>query len=285
VKRAITFLSKATRCAGRASAILLALALSLLLTPPHTGHCEDAMGMSDDIKEIELSHIQYNRQSADYYGYIKGSIPVLISAPHGARHYRARESRWKAEDAYTSSWAVKLGQLTGAHVLYVKNKAAEDPNNDIRSRYKDFLGKVVKENGIRFIIDFHGAGRREPFKIDVGTVDDRSEKSSCPTFKPIIERAFRDYDTDIFNKRFDAKGACTITSYARNTLGIEAAQFEINARCRIIQSRSNPSIKADEDDVRDLMERLRGMIIAINERIAGGASEDPQAVSLLHGIH
>ena len=261
--------------------ILLAPLLCMILLSPLKGHCEDAMSLSDDIRKIEVSDIRCNRQSADYYGYIKGAIPILISAPHGAKHYRMSENRWKAEDAYTSSWAIKLGRLTGAHVLYVKNKTAEDPNNDLRSRYKDFLEKIVRESGIRFVIDLHGADWDEPFKIDVGTMDDRTEKSSCPTFKPIIEGAFRDFDTGVFNKRFSARKPCTITSFSRNTLGIEAAQFEINARYRIIQKGSNPDLEADEAAVLDLMGRFQGMIMAIDRKIVDDASGRPRAVSML----
>jgi hypothetical protein len=265
--------------------MLLALLLFLVLLSPLKGYCGDAMGLSDDIRKIEVSDIQCNRQSADYYGYVRGSIPILISAPHGAKHYRTSENRWKAEDAYTSSWAVKLGRLTGAHVLYVKNKTAEDPNNDPRSRYKDFLEKVVKESGVRFVIDLHGADWDEPFKIDVGTIDNRPERSSCPTFKAIIEGAFRDFDTGVFNKRFSAGKPCTITSFARNTLGIEAAQFEINARYRIMKRGANPDSEAHEAAVLDLMGRFQGMIMAIDRKIADDASVRSQAVSMVHETH
>ncbi len=229
------------------------------------------MNIVDGIRQIELSDIHPDRQRTEYFEYVKGRIPVLISAPHGAKHYRASQSCWKAEDAYTSSLAIKLGQLTGAHVIYVKNKTAEDPNNDLASRYKDFLAQVVKENGIRFLIDLHGASRNRPFKIDVGTISNDPDKSSCPTFKPIIEQAFRGFDEEIFNKRFPAGGPGTITYFARNSLGIEAAQFEINALYRVIESRSDPSLKGDEQGVLDLVGRMWGMITDINKRISSGS--------------
>ena len=245
----------------------------------HKCYSEEPMGILDDIRQIEKSDIKHNKPGETYYGYVRGQIPILISAPHGARHYRACESRWKAEDAYTSSLAIVLGRLTGAHVIYLKNKAAEDPNSDIHSRYKDFLANVVRENGIRFLIDLHGAHRDQPFKIDVGTLDNSTEKSSCPTFKPVIAEAFRDYEDGLFNKQFLAKSPGTITSFARNDLGIEAAQFEINALCRVLGSRSDPSLRVNARDVLDLVERLQKMIAAINEKISEDSSKKPLAVS------
>jgi hypothetical protein len=222
----------------------------------------------ENIKKIESGEIRCNKQSADYFGYVKGNIPILISAPHGAKHYRTGQNRWKAEDAYTSSMAVELGRQTGAYVIYVKNKAGEDPNNDVSSRYKDFLRKVVAENGIRFVIDLHGAGWDQPFKVDVGTLGNDPGTCSCPTYRPIIQKAFLGFDEHIFNKKFLAEGCGTITSFARNDLGIEAAQVEINARYRIIQSRSDPSVKANEEDVLDLFGRLQKVILNVNARIA-----------------
>jgi hypothetical protein len=236
------------------------------------GFCEDSMStVIDDIKKIEFDRIKCNKLSDNYFGYVKGTIPILISAPHGARHYRTLQHRWKAEDAYTSSIAVELGRRTGAYVIYLKNKAGEDPNNDVQTGYKNFLRKLVEDNGIKFLVDLHGAGWDQPFKVDVGTLTDDPGTCSCPTYRTIIQRAFLGFDDHIFNKRFRAEGCATITNFARNDLGIEAAQVEINARYRIIQSKSDPSIKANEEDVLDLFERLRRVILDINATMAQGS--------------
>ena len=45
------------------------------------------------IRAIEFEQIQYHSKSDDYFGIIEGSIPVLLSAPHGATHLR--DGRWK----------------------------------------------------------------------------------------------------------------------------------------------------------------------------------------------
>ena len=66
-----------------------------------------------DIRNIEFSRIDYNRESEDYFEIIEGKIPVLLSAPHGAKHYR--NGSFKEEDEYTASLAIKLGKITGAY--------------------------------------------------------------------------------------------------------------------------------------------------------------------------
>ena len=263
-------MSAALRLSGaRSPSFLVALFLPFLLLFNGPASCEEMTNLLEEIKKIEFTAIKYDELNADYYRYIGGQIPILISAPHGAKHYRKLdgEGYWKKEDAYTSSLAIMLGQLTGAHVMYAKYKAGEDPNSDDRSAYKDFLKKVVIEHDIKFVVDLHGACGSQPFKVDVGTMSDTPGECSCPTFRPIIQKAFQGFEEYVFNKHFSASGCGTITSFARNDLGIEAAQFEINARYRIIESRSNPNLKANEQDVVDMVGRLEQMIVDINESI------------------
>ncbi|RJQ19381.1 MAG: hypothetical protein C4560_06155 [Nitrospiraceae bacterium] len=230
----------------------------------------------EDIRQIEYNEIKYDEASENYYGFIKGKIPVLISAPHGAMHFRRRENRWKGEDEYTASLAIKLGQLTGAHVIYVKNKTMEDPNNDLTSEYKNAVAEAVKKYNIKFLLDLHGADEDRPFKVDIGTIHDELLKSSCPTFRGTIGEAFSDFEPQPFNKRFGAKTPNTVTFFARNKLGIEAAQVEINARYRIVERKPDsakaksgikPHFKADEKDVLNLLARLQRTVHEINLKI------------------
>jgi hypothetical protein len=274
-------LKKVTTIIDGICMVLFMLSLFFFVMTIKNGYCGEPVGLIEDVRKIELKEIKCDEQKEDYIGYVKGHIPILISAPHGAKHYRLSERRWKAEDAYTSSFAIKLGELTGAYVIYARNKSNEDPNSDINCRYKDFLRRVVEENGIKFIVDVHGASRDRKFKIDVGTMDNMTARSSCPTFMPVIEKAFRDFDEGTFNKHFRAKGLGTITYFARNDLGIEAAQFEINALYRNVESRSNPAVRAKEQDVLDIMGRMQGMISDINDKIARDFPANQRTVSRL----
>lgn len=226
-------------------------------------------GIVEDLQRIEHTRIQGGQVSDDYFGYIKGNIPILISAPHGAIHYRAAGNYWKKSDAYTSSMAIELAHMTGAYVLYTKSRAPEDPNNQAHCRYKDMLARIVSENGIRFVLDLHGADENRPFKIDVGVMDIRQELSSCPTFMPIIEESFRDFDDHIFNKHFSAKGPGTVTYFARKTLGVESAQFEINALYRIPVTQTSPDNPVRSKNILTLLQKMKTMILLINERSTG----------------
>jgi len=230
----------------------------------------------EDVRQIEYRDINYGQESAQYYGFIKGKIPILISAPHGAPHYRRRWHRWKGEDEYTSSIAIELGKLTGAYVIYVKNKTREDPNSDATSKYKMAVSKAVKRYDIKFLLDLHGSDEERPYKIDVGIINAEAPRSSCPLFKEILRETLSDFEPWLFNKNFCAKDACTLTSFARNELGIEAAQIEINAKYRIVERKPDstrakkgiePHYQARPENVLELMARLERAIYEINQKI------------------
>jgi hypothetical protein len=247
--------------------LLVGSLLLLFLFSPQTASCKEMNKLLEEIRDIEFSQIKYNEQRAAYFDYIEGRIPILISAPHGTKHYRQCDGKgyWKEEDAYTSSLAIILGKLTGAHVLYTRYKTKEDPNNELSCGYKKFLRKIVEEYRIKFIVDLHGASVNQPFSVDVGVMSDAPENCSCPDFRPIIQQDFQGLEEKLFNKHFVAASCGTITSFARNDLGIEAAQFEINARYRIVQSRSNPAIRAREQDVLNMITRFQRMILDIDQ--------------------
>ncbi len=225
-----------------------------------------------ELKSIEFREIKYNEPGAQPFGFIPGTIPVLISAPHGAKHFRS--DHWKGEDEYTSSLAVVLGRLTGAHVLYVKNRIAEDPNQDTNCRYKALLRQIVREYGVRFVIDLHGSHHGRPYKVDVGVINVKAGENSCPTYLAVIQKAFADFQSPLFNQVFCARGSGTITSFCRNQLGIEAAQFEINSDYRILQKKAaggpalkDPDAQPQAKHIIEMITRLALMIHAVQEKM------------------
>jgi hypothetical protein len=231
-----------------------------------------------EIREIEFEKIRYDEENEDYFATREGNIPILISAPHGAKHLR--NDTWKEEDEYTSSIAIKLAEATGAHCIYVKNRTTEDPNFIKKSKYKDKVRNIINDHQIKFLLDIHGAGKKRPFNICVGTRYDEKEQCSCPTFKSIIENSLKSLQKPpLFNRPyFKARKSETVTSFAREECGIESAQIEINANFRIVErkmdsvkavSGAEPFFKAEERDILILFDHLRDMILKIREKIEG----------------
>ena len=233
----------------------------------------------EELRELEFNKIHYGQDNANFFESVEGSAPILISAPHGARHLR--KNKWKEEDEYTASLAIKLAEDTGAHVICVIHRTREDPNYMMPSTYKESVKEIIRNHGIAFLLDIHGASKKRPFKVCVGTRYDRLERSSCPTFKALIEASLQDFqEQPIFNRQyFRATKDETVTSFARNVCGIESAQIEINARYRIVErkpdsakalSGEEPFFRAEERDILELYCHLKKMVLRIKEKIQNG---------------
>jgi hypothetical protein len=245
----------------------------LLASPLIVGPLQGASSLMIDLQRNEAT-IMRNQPDEPYFTYIKGTIPVLISAPHGARHFRTRENRLKGADVYTAAMAMELGKLTGAHVIYTRSQAPEDPNNDPHTRYKDFLAKIVKENGIRFIMDLHGAHGGSSFTMDVGTFSDTIATCSCPLLLETIRQALSGLPGVRFNSRFSATGVGTVTYFAHENLGVDAAQFEINGHYRIPKiSNTPPGTVKNEREITAAIEGLRNVIREILGVLSDSDSE------------
>ena len=139
------------------------------------------------------------------------------------------------------------------------------------------MKELVAEKEIRFVADLHGADHNRNYKVNVGIIGDDITKSSCPTLRPVIEEAFKGFQQPLFNlDLYTASSSGTVTYFAKNTCKIEAAQFEINGKYRIVERKpdssraqkgSGPNFKAKEKDVWEMIKRLKMMIIKIAQNV------------------
>lgn len=178
--------------------------------------------------------------------YRPGRRPVLVSAPHGACHWR--QGRWKGQDAYTAALAHVLAEHTGAHALYTVRRIRPDPNFEDDSDYKRVLARLLSEHPIDLVIDLHGARSDWEFGLALGTIDSRT----CPAYEMGLIQAFieQKFTLDgspgldrLWVNRFFKGGARqhTVTRFVWEQCRVNAVQLEINGRLRMIAPRLNPA--------------------------------------------
>ncbi|MFE8699629.1 hypothetical protein ACFYKX_03210 [Cytobacillus sp. FJAT-54145] len=182
--------------------------------------------------------------------YKKGSIPILISAPHATEHIR--DGKVKSADIYTGSLALLLGELTNTHVVY-SSRIADDPNYIKGGIYKDTLNKIVSENNIQYIIDLHGAASERTFDIDLGTINGKSMDSETVDKFTAAFKANNITDITV-NGTFAAETEGTITNYSYNVLHKNSVQIEINKEYR------NP-----RNDIDSYYSVLNSLVNIVNE--------------------
>jgi hypothetical protein len=139
----------------------------------------------DKLIEIE-EHIHYKESPPDDispFVIIERASPVLISAPHGCRTYRARNGEtWHDEDEYTAGMAMLLSELCSVSVIAtIWQTGDSDPNdtkeNDEQTKRSSPYKKAMRElcgRGISWVIDLHGASlKSEPMAstqlVDLGS--------------------------------------------------------------------------------------------------------------------
>ena len=104
---------------------------------------------SHRLRRFEEEHVRYREDAGTGhvpFRYLPGRRAVLLSAPHGARHWR--EGGWKGEDEYTAALAYVLAEETGAHALYTVRRIRPDPNFVDESAYKQTLARLLREHDI-----------------------------------------------------------------------------------------------------------------------------------------
>ena len=218
-----------------------------------------AIDWTRPIGQFEATEVRYNDDPLPgqvAFRYRSGPRPVLISAPHGARHWR--ENRWKDQDGFTSALAHVLAEHTGSHALYTVCRIRPDPNYEDDCDYKRILAGLLQQHSIRLVLDLHGARFDREFGIALGTIESRS----CPDYEAAIIQAFtaQEFGPDkaYFLDRLalnplDYRGGVrqhTVTRFAWERCRVNAAQIEINAHLRVVPTHGGRSLRVTPDPIR-----------------------------------
>jgi gamma-glutamylcyclotransferase (GGCT)/AIG2-like uncharacterized protein YtfP len=185
--------------------------------------------------------------------HIKGTVPILVTAPHATAHVRM--DKLKRQEFYTGALAVLLHSVTGCHALYTDRLSPVDPNYSDESPFKEKLADIAERSGIEFLIDLHGTGSERPGDIFPG-----SGGGEFLIAKPHVldELRIAAESTGVALGSpdvFPASRQFTVTRYSAAKLGVPSIQLEINQRLRLPESAPGDFIKL-VNFLRDFIGRL-----------------------------
>jgi len=184
--------------------------------------------------EDELFRVNGYRgvEQALSYTVLTGEMPVLLSAPHAVKHFRRANDEPKEEDEFTGAIVRVLHGLTSCHVIYAA-RADLDANFYDDCPYKEGLSNLVRESGIKLVLDIHGAAAWRSFDIDVGTCKGAALLGRNDILPPLLDAFRRHGINGVFTDSvFSGCGQNTVTRFTSEVLGIPALQLEINKRFR-----------------------------------------------------
>lgn len=213
-----------------------------------------------DFRGKELGNGKYEylgNKSLSKTGYIykKGTIPVLISAPHSIKQ-PARDNYnvdgYKLQDTYTGAIAKILSEKTGAHVIYKSSYTGVDDNyitssnngGSYKTPYRNKIEDIIKNNEIKLVIDLHGFDSSKTAKaIELGT-NYKQNLVGEKELLDLIKKAFKNHgfieNSDkkstnlVVDESFPAKVKNrTVSNYVASTLNVPAVQIEVGSDFRI----------------------------------------------------
>jgi gamma-glutamylcyclotransferase (GGCT)/AIG2-like uncharacterized protein YtfP len=182
-------------------------------------------------RHMKNSYKEHPGGDTDGIHHIKGSIPVLVTAPHATAHVRM--GKLKRQEFYTGALAVLLHSVTGCHALYTDRLSPVDPNYSDESPFKEKLAEIVERSGLEFLIDLHGTGSYRPEDIFPGTGGNReflNERRSA------LDEIMRAAESNVISLGspdvFPASSQMTVTRFAATRLDLPSMQLEINRNLR-----------------------------------------------------
>ncbi|NIP44789.1 MAG: hypothetical protein GWN61_22410 [candidate division Zixibacteria bacterium] len=195
------------------------------------------------------------------YRVIDSPSKVLLSAPHGAQTFRNnRYEKWHSEDGYTAGMCLLLAELSSVSAIATTFPNFEyDPNySRFDVPYKIALKDLVEKNGIRYVLDIHGASFHsvkmdQADKIDLGYRSSRNDadrsmrKKHIDEFISILENIAGErytLDFQVSHNKFAARRCYTITSFVHNLSvtrsnpDVQALQIEMKPHLRIASNQN-----------------------------------------------
>ena len=179
---------------------------------------------------IDLEELSF---SGDYI-IKKGTIPILITAPHTMKQIR-EDGSIKYAETFTIAIALYLNKHKNVSAMVKIKDTGIDSNKDNRDEFKLELLRFIKENNIKLVIDLHGSKCEREFDIEFGTLNNLS--ASFSTIKE-LEEAFNYNNVKNISHNDPFKGGA-ITQYVYSLNDVEVIQIEINGLFRDIYKPEN----------------------------------------------
>lgn len=181
-----------------------------------------------ELSDFQQQIFQLERENTpELIHFEKGSIPILLSAPHTV-NFLKEDGNFKMREGYTKAIVKYLAQKTGAFILIKENSDGIDPNKPEMENYKRQLLEVIKNYQIQLVLDIHGAASHHDFALEIGSLDGVSAK---PQTVESLKNALKNQGIAPVAENNPFKGG-GITKSVHNNTKIEVLQLEINRNYR-----------------------------------------------------
>jgi len=201
--------------------------------------------MIDHLVNIE-AHVHYGEPpppEVQPFVVVARNSPILISAPHGARTFRnSADEAWHEEDEYTAAMALVLGERCGVSVIANVWKSDKcDPNYHVEDQcaYKRQIRTISEKQGVRWLIDLHGAAKdtdrmKANELVDLGTLKEADSSLEVKHRNKLRELITSNIKSEISIGAFPGIKNSTVTRFCHEELKhVAAVQIEMKPQVRV----------------------------------------------------
>lgn len=157
---------------------------------------------------------------------IVGKNNILLSAPHGVSQVRL--GKHKFSEIGSLATALQLQEETDCHLIAKTQNNFDDANFDEVSAYKNSVEKIINENAIAYVVDFHGLAANRHCDINLGTHLGNNIASNKMAFKKLYDSLRENGFYTTIDQPFMASRNTISSTAVRNHVGLWAIQIEIN---------------------------------------------------------
>lgn len=195
-----------------------------------------------DARLARVSELNAKYEAYDYYDakgegrnyqVILGKVPILVSAPHAVR--QIREGVVKERDGMTGGIVEYLCEELGLFGITRLWEAGDDPNyaQDERSvAYRNEIVRLVKEYGIKWVLDVHGCLNKHGFDLDIGVNGGANVACGMDVVEKWAEN-WRQQGMDVrVDGRFVAEWPYVVSNEVHRKTGVDCLQLELSGNAR-----------------------------------------------------
>ena len=157
---------------------------------------------------------------------VEGTNNVLISAPHGVSQIRL--GKYKLPEIGALATALLIKQETNCFFIAKTKNNNDDANFDEVSPYKTSIEDLIKNNNIKYIIDFHGLDSKRECDINLGTHLGNNIKNDESIFNKLYQSLIENNFVTQIDQPYMAGSKTISGSMANKYPNVWTLQIEIN---------------------------------------------------------
>ena len=167
---------------------------------------------------------EYNKKD---HVILKGENNILLSVQHAV--FQIRLGKYKAPEIGSLTTALYLQQRTNSFLIVKTKNNNDDVNFDTNSLYKDNIKNLIKNEKIKFLLDFHGLAQNRDCDVNLGIHLGYNIKQNIKLFDDLLNLlAEKGFKVSI-DKPFMANANTICSSITREFDNVWALQIEINS--------------------------------------------------------